>query len=303
MSINTSSTPPKGELSVLIPTYNCICLPLVEQLHVLLLKTGIPFEIIVADDGSDDPATISANEAISAIPSCQYIIRSQNIGRAAIRNFLAQTARYAYLLFIDSDMTVVRTDYIDKYLSMENADVIDGGVVIGGDAETLKGNLRYLYEKASENEHTAEKRQQNPYCDFHTANFLIRREIMLSHPFDERFRYYGYEDVLFGKQLRADHIAITHIDNPMGFCTFESNSDFMSKTEEGLRTLHQFRNDLRGYSRLLTIVDGIHISAVRVLIRLVFQLLAPLARRNLCSRHPSLRLFSLYKLGYFLSLR
>lgn len=303
MSINTSSTPPKGELSVLIPTYNCICLPLVEQLHVLLLKTGIPFEIIVADDGSDDPATISANEAISAIPSCQYIIRSQNIGRAAIRNFLAQTARYAYLLFIDSDMTVVRTDYIDKYLSMEDADVIDGGVVIGGDAETLKGNLRYLYEKASENEHTAEKRQQNPYFDFHTANFLIRREIMLSHPFDERFRYYGYEDVLFGKQLRADHIAITHIDNPMGFCTFESNSDFMSKTEEGLRTLHQFRNDLRGYSRLLTIVDGIHISAVRVLIRLVFQLLAPLARRNLCSRHPSLRLFSLYKLGYFLSLR
>lgn len=303
MSINTSSTPPKGELSVLIPTYNCICLPLVEQLHVLLLKTGIPFEIIVADDGSDDPATISANEAISAIPSCQYIIRSQNIGRAAIRNFLAQTARYAYLLFIDSDMTVVRTDYIDKYLSMENADVIDGGVVIGGDAETLKGNLRYLYEKASENEHTVEKRQQNPYFDFHTANFLIRREIMLSHPFDERFRYYGYEDVLFGKQLRADHIAITHIDNPMGFCTFESNSDFMSKTEEGLRTLHQFRNDLRGYSRLLTIVDGIHISAVRVLIRLVFQLLAPLVRRNLCSRHPSLRLFSLYKLGYFLSLR
>ena len=88
----------------------------------------------------------------------------------------------------------------------------------------------------------------------------------------------------------------------MGFCTFESNSDFMSKTEEGLRTLHQFRNDLRGYSRLLTIVDGIHISAVRVLIRLVFQLLAPLVRRNLCSRHPSLRLFSLYKLGYFLSL-
>ena len=123
---------------------------------------------------------------------------------------------------------------------------------------------------------------------------------MLAHPFDERFRYYGYEDVLFGKQLRADHIAITHLDNPMGFCTFESNPDFVAKTEEGLRTLHQFRNELRGYSRLLTLVEGIHIPLILSLIRFFHRLFGGLIRRNLCSHHPNLRLFSLYKLGYFL---
>ena len=287
-------------LSILIPTYNDLCVNLVDALRQQAEQAGIDYEILVADDGSTHADVIRENSVINQWSHCQFLTRPENIGRAAIRNYLAQTAQYNYLLFIDSDMTLVRPDYLSEYLSMEGADIVDGGVAIGGDAEALKGNLRYRYEKAAEQEHTAEKRQLHPYQDFHTANFLIRRDLMLSHPFDERFRYYGYEDVLFGKQLRAAHITITHIDNPMGFCTFESNPDFVAKTEEGLHTLSQFRKELRGYSRLLTLVDGIHIPLILWLIQLSHRLFGGLIRRNLCSAHPNLRLFSLYKLGYFL---
>lgn len=287
-------------LSILIPTYNDLCVKLVGNLRHQAEAAGIIYEILVGDDGTTDTAVVEKNKEIEQWQNCHYLVQPQNIGRAAIRNFLAQQAQYDRLLFIDSDMTVVRPDFISKYLSLDDADVIDGGVAIGGDADALKGNLRYRYEKAAEHEHTADKRRQNPYHDFHTANFLIRRDLMLAHPFDERFRYYGYEDVLFGKQLRADHIAITHLDNPMGFCTFESNPDFVAKTEEGLRTLHQFRNELRGYSRLLTLVEGIHIPLILSLIRFFHRLFGGLIRRNLCSHHPNLRLFSLYKLGYCL---
>lgn len=289
-------------LSILIPTYNDLCVSLVRGLSQQAEQAGIVYEILVADDGSTDSDIIRKNSEISQWPHCQYLRQPDNIGRAAIRNFLAQTAQYDHLLFIDSDMTLLRPDYISRYLSTEGDDVVDGGVAIGGDASNLKSNLRYRYEKAAEQDHTVEKRQQNPYRDFHTANFLIRREQMLAHPFDERFRYYGYEDVLFGKQLRADRIAITHIDNPMGFCTFEGNPDFVAKTEEGLRTLHQFRDELRGYSRLITFIEGIHIPLILSLIRLSHRLFGGLIRRNLCSPHPSLRLFSLYKLGYYLFL-
>lgn len=287
-------------LSILIPTYNDLCVKLVGDLRQQAEQTGIGYEILVGDDGSTDHEVVSENRQIDQWAHCRYLVQPQNTGRAAIRNRLAREARYDWLLFVDSDMTVVRPDYIGQYVAQDNADVVDGGVTIGGDAEVLKQNLRYLYEKASEHEHTAEMRQKKPYQDFHTANFLIRRDLMLAHPFDERFRYYGYEDVLFGKQLRADHIAITHLDNPMGFCTFESNPDFVAKTEEGLRTLHQFRNELRGYSRLLTLVEGIHIPLILSLIRFFHRLFGGLIRRNLCSHHPNLRLFSLYKLGYFL---
>ncbi|MBO4892792.1 MAG: glycosyltransferase family 2 protein [Prevotella sp.] len=289
-------------LSILIPTYNDLCVNLVDALRQQAEEAALAYEILVADDGSTDAEVIARNSEINQWDHCQYLRQAQNIGRAAIRNFLAQQAQYDHLLFIDSDMSMVRTDYLANYLAISSAEVVDGGVCIGGDPEALKHNLRYRYEKAVEHEHTVEIRQQNPYRDFHTANFLIPRDLMLTHPFDERFHHYGYEDVLFGKQLRADRIAITHIDNPMGFCTFESNPDFVAKTEEGLQTLCQFRNELRGYSRMLTFVDGIHIPLIVSLIRLIHRLFGSIIRRNLCGHHPFLPLFSFYKLGYFLIL-
>lgn len=290
-------------LSILIPTYNDLCVKLVGDLRQQAETTGIIYEILVGDDGSTDASVVNENRQIEHWEHCRYLTQSQNIGRAAIRNYLAHEAQYDYLLFIDSDMTVVRHDFIRNYTSQTDVDVIDGGVSIGGDSEVLKGNLRYLYEKASEHEHTVEIRQKNPYQDFHTANFMIRCDLMRSHPFDERFRYYGYEDVLFGKTLKADGIKITHIDNPLGFNTFEDNPSFVAKTEEGLRTLHHFQDELRGYSRLLTFVGGIHIPQILWIIRLCHRLFGGLIRRNLCGGHPYRRLFSLYKIGYYLTLK
>ena len=45
---------PMQSLSVLIPTYNDVCVALVEQLLPLLQAADIQYEVIVADDGSTD---------------------------------------------------------------------------------------------------------------------------------------------------------------------------------------------------------------------------------------------------------
>ncbi len=290
----------KQEISVLIPTYNHVCVALVKGLAQQLEAVGGDYEIIVADDGSTDAATVAENQVINTLPHCRYIVREENVGRAAIRNFLVREAQQPYVLFIDSDMTLISDDFIRRYLDSDCDTVIDGGVAIGGDPDTLKGNLRYCYEKAEETRHTAPERQKTPYQHLHTANLLVRRDLMIEHPFDERFRHYGYEDVLLGKTFRQQHIAIAHIDNPLGFCTFETNADFVSKTEEGLRTLGQFRDDLRGYSRLLTLISNIHIPAVLTVIRLWHRLFGRLERRNLCGNRPSITVFKLYRLGYFI---
>lgn len=287
-------------ISVLIPTYNQPCLELVSQLQAQLEQAAVPYEIIVADDGSTDERTVEANLGIATLVHCQYIVRKENAGRAAIRNFLAQVAQYDLLLFIDSDMSLVDDQYIRRYLAADCDTVVDGGVRIVGDEDEWRGNLRYLYEKAEEPHHTAPERQRTPYQHLHTANLLIRRELMLKYPFDERFRHYGYEDVLLGKTLRRHRVTIRHIDNPLGFSTFETNADFVAKTEEGLRTLYEFREDLRGYSRLLTLVSGIHIPLVKSMIRWMHRMAGPAVRCNLCSTHPRLFLFKLYKLGYYL---
>ena len=290
----------KQEISVLIPTYNHVCVALVKGLAQQLEAVGGDYEIIVADDGSTDAATVAENQAINTLPHCRYIVRAENAGRATIRNFLVREAQQPYVLFIDSDMTLISDDFIRRYLDSDCDTVIDGGVAIHGDEEMLRGNLRYRYEKAEEAHHSAPERQKTPYQHLHTANLFVRRDLMLANPFDERFRHYGYEDVLLGKKFHQQHIAIEHIDNPLGFCTFETNAAFVAKTEEGLRTLYEFREDLRGYSRLLTFVSNIHIPAVKTTIRLWHRMFGALERRNLCGSHPNITIFKLYRLGYFI---
>lgn len=298
--------PVKTNLSIVIPTYNNKCADLVRQLHGqarLLADEGLHFEILVGDDGSTDDF-LAANRVINTLSGCRYLERGFNSGRAAIRNFLAQEARYDWLLFLDADMLVVNDQFLRRYLEQPGDElVIDGGVCIPTDEHgQWSSNLRYLYERAAAGHYGADQRQKNPYHDFHTANFLISRQLMLRHPFDERFRRYGYEDVLLGKQLCQDRISIRHIDNPVGFSSFEPNDSFVGKTEEGLQTLHQFRHELRGYSRILTAAEGIHSGAVLAAIRLWHGLFGRLERRNLCGSHPNLSLFKLYKLGYYLTL-
>jgi glycosyltransferase involved in cell wall biosynthesis len=284
-------------LSILIPTYNDVCCQLVNDLQSQAAALGIDYEIIVADDGSTDEAVLRQNRTINALPCCRLLERGMNSGRAVIRNVLANEARYPWLLFIDSDMTVCRTDFIERYISTVG-DVVYGGLVI---RHTTRQNLRARYELSWASEHTLERRRQSPYHDFHTANFMIRRDLMLTHPFDERFSRYGYEDVLLGKTLQMNAIGIEHIDNPLSFEIFESNAAFVSKTEEGLQTLYSFRHELRGYSRMIDFTEQHPV--VSVLIRCWHHIAKKWERRHLCSNAPTLCVFTLYRLGYFLSLK
>lgn len=291
-------------LSILIPTYNDICVSLVTDLHRQCLAIPkMEFEILVGDDGSISEQVLAGNRAINTLPHCRYIERGRNAGRAAIRNFLAREAQYDFLLYVDTNKEIVRTDYVHVYLStIPKADVICGGQVIMSDQPHDKGNLRLKYEKAYQRRASARQRQEKAYSNFNTSNFCIRRELMLAHPFDERFKRYGYEDVLFGKELKASHKEILHIDNPVGFCRFESNERYMAKTEEALQTLYDFRDDLHGYSKILLWagkVSKLHLTGI---LSLCHRLLGNTMRCNLTGKHPSLLIFNLYRLSRFVSL-
>ena len=295
----------KKELSILIPAYNYDCTQLVQGLCRQLSEMasqGVKAEVIVAEDGSTDESALTANADIARWEHCRYIRRSENVGRAAIRNFLARNAAYEWLLFLDCDMELPDNMFVKRYLENNGQAVIDGGFGVSENKALEGRNLRYTYEWHAQDRHSLEQRRNNPYRSFRTTNFLVRRQIMASIPFDERFRHYGYEDVLFGKRLKQQGVSIEHIDNPMMLSNVETNDIFVAKTEESLRTLYRFRDDLRGYSRLLTFVSGIHINSIKSAIRLWHKLLGPLEKRHLCSNHPTLRVFNIYKTGYYLSL-
>ena len=290
----------KREVSVLIPNYNNVCVELVTVLQRQAETLGISYEILVADDASPMKEAIRQNEDINALPHCRYIVKETNSGSAATRNFLGAQSQYPWLLFLDCDISIPDDHFLERYVTDDHEGVVNGGIRITDD-DGLRHNLRYLYEKAAEPAHTAEKRQANRYQEFRSTNFMIERRVFEKCRFDERFTRSGYEDVLFGKMLSQQQVSVTHIDNPVMMTEFEPNADYVRKIERSLRTLYTFRNELRGYSRILTFDSGIHIGAVRGMIRLWHRLFGGLERRNLCGKRPCLKLFNLYRLGYYIS--
>lgn len=306
------------DLSILLPSYNNVCVSLVQvlqrQADALGGKLDKPFryEIIVADDCSTDAACIDANRVIGDMLHCRYLRMEQNVGRAQIRNVLISESRGDYVLLIDSDLFLCDDNYLYKYAT-STADVVYGGTRIGGEGlamvdnepntENLKGNLRYIYEKKAEPSHRAAFRQLRPNQEISVCNLYARRDIMEAHPFDSRFKAYGYEDVLFGKRLAESGIEVTHIDNPVLINEFEPNSVFVKKTEEAILTLCRFEQDLEGYSNLKTKVTTLGRYIPLSLFRLWHRIMKNKEKRNLTGPKPSLLLFKLYKLGFFLENR
>lgn len=306
------------DLSILLPSYNNVCVSLVQALQrqadALRGKLDKPFryEIIVADDCSTDAACIDANRVIGDMLHCRYLRMEQNVGRAQIRNVLISESSGDYVLLIDSDLFLCDDNYLYKYAT-STADVVYGGTRIGGEGfamvdneantENLKGNLRYIYEKKAEPSHRAAFRQLRPNQEISVCNLYARRDIMKDHPFDSRFKAYGYEDVLFGKRLAESGIEVTHIDNPVLINEFEPNSVFVKKTEEAILTLCRFEQDLEGYSNLKTKVTTLGRYIPLSLFRLWHRIMKNKEKRNLTGPKPSLLLFKLYKLGFFLENR
>lgn len=293
--------PPKKELSILIPCYNCQCVELVKGLVTQCEDIeGLRYEVIVADDGSTDKHLCLLNEELLNLEHVRYFTREKNIGRACIRNFLVQQATYEWVLFVDSDMNIIRKDYILSYIQLDSTFLVAYGSYEVGNENTT--NLRYLYEKDAAPKHTMEQRKLHPYHHLHTANLMMKRTTALTYPFDERFKRYGFEDVLLGKELQEHNVCIAQINNPLLFDHFETNDSYMEKTEEALQTLYTFRNELSGFSSLLTLNYHLRRWRLHYLILFIFQQKRRKWRTILCGENPNLKLYMIYKLGYFISL-
>lgn len=287
-------------LSILIPTYNDVCVGLVKELYAQATAIdGLHFEIIVADDGSTDKNVVRNNKKINDLPHCQYIVSENNVGRAAIRNMLVSKATHEWLLFIDADMVVRNSQYIKMYMNLDTVDAVYGGYVVNGDSNKLRGNLRYKYERQYGGNSDAAKRNEHPYNDFHTSNLLVKRKIMLAYPFDERIKRYGYEDVIWGNGLRDAGFRIMHIDNPLSFEKFEDNALFLQKTAAGVITLCEFREELKDNSNIISTWQALQRKHVLGLFKTLFSLFENAIKNDLKGNNPSVFLFKIYKLGLF----
>ena len=83
--------------TICLPVYNYDICGLVASLVKQALATNVPYEILLIDDASRSDF-VSTNKNILQHKNIRFIGLNKNIGRAAIRNLLAQKAQYEYLI-------------------------------------------------------------------------------------------------------------------------------------------------------------------------------------------------------------
>ncbi len=285
-------------ISILIPVFSFDITALVDELAQQCADAGLPWEIICLDDGSA-PEFKAINRALQNRPGIRYEELPENVGRAAIRNRLADMAAFPYLLFMDCDSAVVRADYIAHYLAhLDPGTVLYGGRVY---APVPPEDARYLlhWKFGREREQIPpEKRAVQPYHAFMTNNFLIPGDIFQCVRFEERIRGYGHEDTLFGMALQQRGVPVLHLDNPLEHKGLETAAEFLYKNDEAMRNLAWLwrQADLPVHTRLLDMARRLEAQGLSGLLRPVLKIILPALRALLLSRRPVLWALDLYKL-------
>ncbi len=282
-------------LSILIPTYNYDCSALVRDLHAQVEACEISFEILVAEDGSE--RFLFENQTIEDLSCCRHIVLKNNIGRAGIRNFLANEAKFENLLFIDSDAKVKNSDFIKKYIShIGNYNIIWGGIAYESNLyKNPEFALRLKY---------GQKHEANPQkANFTTFNFLVKRSIFTNIKFNEAITSYGHEDLVFRHELRLQNILLQKIDNPLTHCGLDNNKIYLNKIKQSCKNLFFIYKSnqyplLYQDSKLLSLYLKLEKYHLTTIVAQLFSMFERLITKNLTSGNPNLTLFNCYKIGY-----
>jgi glycosyltransferase involved in cell wall biosynthesis len=289
-------------LSILIPTYNYDVYPLVKRLHGQATRNGINFEILVMDDGSPTPSP--ENESINELSGARYQKLEKNIGRSAVRNRLAATASHGLLLFLDADTAIIREDFLVTYLdSVKPEDhIVYGGIVYQEAPPPADQRLRWVYGNKRE-ALAVNTRKKQPHLRFLTLNFLIRKSVFEQVRFNEDIPNLRHEDTLFALDTAKHGLRIEHIDNPVMHLGLESSVVFLQKSREACDALillvkkKLIDPENTALSRFATRYGQTLPGKVAVWLYNGF---ARQMERQLLSAKPSLALFDLYRLGYYL---
>ena len=134
---------PAKQISILIPTRNYDCRPLLETLHRQLLQAHVAGEIILGDDSSD-PNYAQLYDALQQEELIRLVRPTTHLGAGRMRNYLAQQAEGDQLLIIDSDTMPASARFVVDYLQAAHSDrVVVGGFCYPTERPSRDKLLRY----------------------------------------------------------------------------------------------------------------------------------------------------------------
>ena len=221
----------KPSLSVLIPFYKDDPTAL---LHDLLSQSvdKDAFEILVYDDGSDDPELNAKVCSVvkSATSQTEFLVADKNAGRSAARNALQENSNSDWVLFLDADMRPVTEHFIADYIKLINSDIGDvifGGFTVPDAAETADQELHRALSEVSDCLTLQDRQAAGPQF-VASSNLCVRKDVLLLEGFDDGFKGWGWEDSEWAARI-AKRFTLVHADNPAIHLGLESTETLLRR--------------------------------------------------------------------------
>jgi len=295
------------DVSVCIPVFNSDVKKLVTALAEQIALNQLSAEIVVLDDASSIEMESQNRISLQELNHTRYFSLPKNVGRSAIRNRFIDYATGDFLLFIDGDSEIINPNFLENYtktLSSSPIDLLYGGSVYSEDAPQANYFLRWKYSWMRESK-SAQERSITPY-GFKTNNFIIKKSVFSSFPFDERIQGYGHEDTLFGFILCKNKIVLNHVENPVLNSCLDTNDIFLSKTEAAIKNLWYIHKNIATEMdfvenvRLLKAYYRLKNRGLLPLLKLSNYLVGKYNKRLLLSGRFTIRMFDFFKLSMLL---
>ncbi|MDG2992066.1 glycosyltransferase [Candidatus Synechococcus calcipolaris G9] len=202
-------------LSVVIPTYNR--LPILQKCLIALENQQLnhpqitDYEVIVVDDGSTDETIPWLMEHSSEVPHVR-LLQQEHGGPAIARNLGIQQSQGDIIVFIDSDLVVLK-----NFLQCHGEALLEAQRTLGSD--------RCFTYGAVINTSNFENPTAEPYkiTDFSAAFFATGNVAIPKHwletagLFDPQFQLYGWEDLELGVRLKALGLKLIKCPKAVGY--------------------------------------------------------------------------------------
>ena len=201
--------------SIIIPCYNAVD-TIKETVKCILIEmadVGVPFEIIIVDDGSNDGTPPILDEMQSR--NCNITVYSKNNGGvSSARNFGLQFAKYQYVWYFDADDLIFKgsVQEINNLIAEYNPDILQVSSV------TVDRRTKHNIDNYN-NTHSYNILYSGKYSEYlrnHTVCLacwgqIVKREILVNKQvlFDEQLAF--FEDFAWSLNLANEAASCNYI--------------------------------------------------------------------------------------------
>jgi glycosyltransferase involved in cell wall biosynthesis len=240
----------RPRISALVSTYNRP--ELLAEALASFAKQSLPaddFEVVVVDDGSDDPSAL--DDVVASVADRIHVVavRIDHAGRSAAKNLAVMLARAPIVLFFDDDDRA-DPDYLERHLAAHDAHPQEGVAILGHTtwAPELEqtplmhyitdvDRLMFAYERLSDG-------QELDWRGFWEGRISCKRSFLLAHALhDQRLVYsidveMGWRLSPFGLRIVYDATARSLMARPIDLDAFCARTEAKGRAHAVTAALH-----------------------------------------------------------------